>query len=127
VAVKRSANFLPVVFSAGVALIASLVAIVLTSDTGTLLYLVGVATLGTLALLLWIALRRGRQQRIMSVAAVGAFLIVTAGVVFSQSQIVNLKAQDERSTKEGAVFWSARSRDPCGTAWLCWSICWSPP
>src|SRR6202140_3846538 len=26
-----------------------------------------------------------------------------------------MKAQDERSTKEGAVFWSARSRDPCGT------------
>jgi hypothetical protein len=87
VAVKHSANFVPVVFSAAVALIASLVAIVFTSDLGTLLYLVGVAILGTLALLLGIALRRDRQQRTMWGAAAGAFLIVTAGVVFSQSQI----------------------------------------
>src|ERR1035441_593519 len=28
---------------------------------------------------------------------------------------VKLGAQDGRSTKEGAVFWSARSRDPCCT------------
>ncbi len=85
-AVKRSASFVAVVFTAAVALIASLGGVFFTSDIGTLLYLVGVAILGTLALLLGIALRRD-QQRIMSVAAVAAFLIVTAGVVFSQSQI----------------------------------------
>jgi len=85
--VKRPAKFIPVVFSAGVALIASLVAVVFTSDIGTLLYLIGVAIVGTLALLLGIALRRGRQQRIVSVAAFGAFLIVTLGVVISQRQI----------------------------------------
>src|ERR1700722_6253692 len=28
---------------------------------------------------------------------------------------VKLEAEDERPTKEGAVFWSAGSRDPCGT------------
>ena len=86
-AVKRSADFIPVVLSSGVALIASLVAIAFTSDIGTLLYLVGVAVLGALALSLMLALRSGRQQRIVSVATIGAFLIVTAGVVFSQSQI----------------------------------------
>jgi hypothetical protein len=85
VAVKRSADFIPAVFSAGVALITSLVAILFTSDIGTLLYLVGVAILG--ALLLGIAFRRGRQRRIRSVAAIVAFLIVTAGVVFTQWRI----------------------------------------
>src|SRR5271165_7414064 len=29
--------------------------------------------------------------------------------------LVKLEAQDERTTKEGAASWSARSRDPCGT------------
>ena len=82
---KRSGNFVPVVLGAAAALIASLVAILFTSDIGTLLYLVGMAILGTLAL--GIALRRDRQRRIMPVAAVGAFLIVAAGVVFSQWQI----------------------------------------
>lgn len=76
--VKSLAISVPVVFSAAVALIASLVAIVFTSDIGTLMYLIGIAIVGTLALLLGIALRRGRQQRIVSVAAFGAFLIVTA-------------------------------------------------
>jgi hypothetical protein len=85
--VKGLANSVPVVSSAAVALIASLVAIVFTSDIGTLLYLIGVAIVGTLALLLAIALRRGGQQRIVSVAAFGAFLIVTVDVVISQYRI----------------------------------------
>src|ERR1700722_4560357 len=84
---KGLANSIPVCLSAAVALIASLVAIVFTSDIGTLLYLIDVAILGTLALLLAIALRTGRRQRIVSVAAFGAFLIVTVGVVTSQRQI----------------------------------------
>jgi hypothetical protein len=87
VGVKGLANSVPVVISAAVALIASLAAIMFTSDIGTLLYLIGVATVGTLALLLAIALRRGRQQRIVSVTVFGAFLIVAVGVVISQQQI----------------------------------------
>ncbi|MBZ5649024.1 MAG: hypothetical protein LAO18_00925 [Acidobacteriia bacterium] len=58
---KGVANAVPVVFSAAVALIASLLAIVFTNDIGTLLYLIGIAIVGTLALLLGIALRKGRQ------------------------------------------------------------------
>ncbi len=85
-AVKRS-RLIAVVFSAAVALIASLVAIVFISDIGTLLYLIGIAILSTLLLGIAIALRRGRQQRLTSVAAFGAFLIVTVGVVMSQSKI----------------------------------------
>jgi uncharacterized membrane protein YjjB (DUF3815 family) len=87
VGVKSLAISVPVVFSAAVALIASLVAIGFTSDIGTLLYLIGVAIVGTLALVLRIALRRGHQQRIVSVAAFGAFLILTVGVVISRRQI----------------------------------------
>jgi hypothetical protein len=87
VGVKDLANSVPVVISAAVALIASLAALVFTSDIGTLMYLIGVAIVGTLALLLAIALRRGREQRIVSVAVFGAFLIVTVGVVISQQQI----------------------------------------
>jgi hypothetical protein len=87
VAVRRPVNFVPVVFSAAVALIASLVAILFTSDIGTLFYLVGVVILATLALLLLIAFWRGRQQRITSVAVFGTFLIVTFGVLVSQRQI----------------------------------------
>jgi hypothetical protein len=83
VGVRGLANSVLVVFSAAVALIASLVAIVFTSEIGMLLYLIGVATVGALALLLGIALRRGRQ----SVAAFGAFLIVTIGMVISQRPI----------------------------------------
>lgn len=82
-AVKRR-NFVPVAFSAAVALIASLVVIVFTSSIGTALYLLAVAILGTLALLLAIALRRGRGRRVMSVAVFGAFLTVTAGMVILQ-------------------------------------------
>ena len=74
-------------FSAAVALIASLVAIVFTSDIGTLLYLIGIAILSTLLLGIAIALRRGRQQRLTSVAAFGVFLFVTVGVLISQRQI----------------------------------------
>jgi hypothetical protein len=84
--VKRS-RLIAVVFSAAVALFASLVAIVFTSDIGTLLYLIGIAFLSTLLLGIAIALRRGRQQRLTSVAAFGAFLIVTVGVLISQQQI----------------------------------------
>ena len=85
-AVNRS-RLLAVVFSAAVALIASLVAIVFTSDIGTLLYLIGIAILSTLLLGIAIALRRGRQQRLTSVAAFGVFLFVTVGVLISQRQI----------------------------------------
>lgn len=85
-AVKRS-RLIAVVFSAAVALIASLAAIVFTSDIGTLLYLIGIAILSTLLLGIAIALRRGREQRLTSVAAFGAFLIVTVGVLNSQQQI----------------------------------------
>ena len=86
---KRSANFIPVVFfGAAVALIASLVAILFTSDiVDTLLCLVGLTIVGILALVLGIALRKGRQQRIRSVVAFGAFMIVTAGVLINQRQI----------------------------------------
>jgi len=83
VAVKRS-NFVPVAFSAAVALIASLVVIVFTSGIGMALYLLAVAILGALALLLAIALHGGRGRRIMSVAVFGAFLTVTAGMVVLQ-------------------------------------------
>jgi hypothetical protein len=86
VAVKRS-RLIAVVFSGAVALIASLVAIVSTSDIGTLLYLVGIVILSTLLLGISIALRRGRQQRLTPVAAFGAFLIVTVCVLISQRQI----------------------------------------
>jgi hypothetical protein len=85
--VKAPADSMPYVVSAAVALIASLVAIVFTSDIGTVLYLVGAVIVSTLALLLAIALRGSRQQRIMSVATFGVFLIVTLGVVISQDQI----------------------------------------
>src|SRR6516162_8660656 len=41
----------------------------------------------------------------------GAMMIIKS----LQQTAVKLKAQDERSATEAAVFWSARSRDPCGT------------
>jgi len=83
--VKHSVNLVPVVFSATVALIASLMAMVFTSDIGTLLYLVGITIL-CIALSLGIAPRKGRG-RITWISVFGAFLIVTAGVVISQRQI----------------------------------------
>jgi hypothetical protein len=84
VAVNRSSNFIPVAFSAAVALIASLVVIAFTSGVGTALHLLAVAILGTLALLLAIVPRRGRGRRLTSVAVFGAFLTVTAGMVILQ-------------------------------------------
>ena len=86
-AVKHSAKLFPIVLSAAVALIASLVAIVFTSDIVTLLYLVAVAILGMFALLLAIALRRGLKKAIMAVASFGAFLIVTSVLVVNQGHI----------------------------------------
>jgi hypothetical protein len=86
VAVKRS-RLIAVVFSGAFALIASLVAIVFTSDIGTVFYLVGTVILSTLLLGIATALRRGRQQRLTSAAAFGAFLIVTVVVLISQRQI----------------------------------------
>lgn len=83
---KRS-GLIVVVFSGAVALIASLVAIVFTSDIGTLLYLFGIVIVSALLLGIGIALRRGSQQRLTLVAAFGAFLIVTVGVLISQRQI----------------------------------------
>lgn len=84
--VKRPANFIPVVVSAAVALIASLVAIVFISDIGTLLYTVGVTIVGILALAIGIALRVARRRTSLVLTLV-TFLIVTFGVVISQHQI----------------------------------------
>ena len=80
-------RLIAVVFGAAVALIVSLVAIVFTSEIGTLVYLIGIAILSTLLLGIAFALRRGRRQRLTSVAAFGAFLIVAVGVLISQRQI----------------------------------------
>jgi len=85
--VKRGANFIPAIFSAAVALIASLLAIAFTSDVGTLLCLVGVSILVVFVLVLGIALRRTRQQCIRSVVAFAVFLIVTSTLVISQYQV----------------------------------------
>jgi hypothetical protein len=86
-AVKHSAKLFPIALSAAVALIASLAAIVFTNNIVTLLYLVAVAILGMFALLLAIALRRGRKKALMAVAVFGAFLIVTPVVVVNQGHI----------------------------------------
>jgi SnoaL-like protein len=49
---------------------------------------------------------------------VNATRISAVAFVWWGADLNNLKAQDERSTKEEAVFWSARSRDPCGAGSL---------
>ncbi len=87
-AVKHSAKPFPIALSAAVALIASLVAVVFTSDIVTLLYLLAVSILDMFALLLAaIALRRGRKKAKVAVAAFGAFLLVTAVIVVNQRHI----------------------------------------
>jgi uncharacterized membrane protein len=83
---KYSANLVPVIVSAAVALVASL-AVLFTNDLLTLLYSVGVTLLGIFALLLWLALRKGRRHRIIALAVFGTFLAVTAAVVANQHQI----------------------------------------
>jgi hypothetical protein len=86
--VRRFANLVAVVLGAAIALIASLLAILFTSEIGTLLYLVAVAFLGTafVGVSLGLGLRKGRHMSIRAVAVVAAFLAVTAVVVLNQSR-----------------------------------------
>ncbi len=87
---RRSANLVLVVLGAVIALIASLLTILFSSDLGTLLYLVAVALFGTgfVGLLLAIEfLRKGRQMSVRAVMVFAAFLAVTAVVVLNQSHV----------------------------------------
>jgi len=85
--VRRSAILVAVGLGAATALIASLLAVLLTSDIGTLLYLIAVAFLGIgfVGLSLGVGLRKGRHMSIRAVVVFVAFLAVTAVVVLNQS------------------------------------------
>src|SRR5580698_6165834 len=54
------------------------------------------------------ALRSAPERRAKEVAA---YYVIANGIWL----IVKLEARDERSANNGAGFWSARARDPCGT------------
>ena len=73
--------------AAAIALIAGLLITIYGTDIDWLLYAVAVAILGSLALLVVVAIRKRRQQRVMALAVFGAYVAVTAVFFMGYGQL----------------------------------------